>query len=753
MANSYTRADVVAAWQFEASPGIWKDTKAIQPDLSPTGPPTADTTNQMEGAQCASFAAGQYLSIADAALAAGFPLKSSDTTKIITVSCWVRPTTVDANKRRIWSKYKATGNQRSLQLYHNSSQIYLQYSLAGNTGVELSLGFGAMVANQKYYITVSVDGIGINGTPIYWARIFNATAGTWYFKAGTFSAGSLFAGTADWRIGADDDNAANTTFIGQIDEVLVFNSRLHNSEVVAIKGGNFPVAGDYIYDFLHDPGVAADTYNGFSSWASAFKTLKHPFYFGDIIYCAKSLETNQAGTATATTGDRAVATTNDLSTPCAQYTIIRFDSDPTIYMVRSVTSSVINLYRPYRGVTGAGKIVKVLTRQVVGNSDITPTAFTGTLALPIIYKGGVNTSTFAQDGFSVHDGQAGTNVSWGNASLAAWIISNFGVYNFNWSILNSPTSDCVLNNFFNFRQTIIGIITHYRLTINGVVAEQSDFPAMNLYNSVINDPETANDVVSYYGWHGCTNLDTIINRWRNAGYAGTGKFALILSAFNWGLRFVDPILDELGLGGNLIAVAQGSTGTFCEDVVFHNPTLGTGILLSSTGSWIFMGEINLVNIGGNATDHRSFFGLGINVAYIQVTPDYSVYNTSAPSVKITLPGGASSGPFYQRHYVPCEAGVARTISARLRKNASYGSAGGANIAPIWSLPFMRLRWMTGTPPNLVHNVHDVPMADVNDAFQLVSYTITPSIKGMAIVELYFNSPNAGSIGWYDDVPS
>lgn len=67
-----------------------------------------------------------------------------------------------------------------------------------------------------------------------------------------------------------------------------------------------------------------------------------------------------------------------------------------------------------------------------------------------------------------------------------------------------------------------------------------------------------------------------------------------------------------------------------------------------------------------------------------------------------------------------------------------------------NLPFMRLRWMTGTAPNLVSNVIDVPMANVDNAFQQVSYAVTPSVKANMIMELIFLSAGAGALCWFDD---
>lgn len=751
MANSYASADVVAAWLFEASPGILKDSKSIQPDLTASAsPPTADTTNQMEGAQCASFAAAsqQYYTITNANLITGFPLKSGDTGGKVTINCWARPTTVDANKRRIWGKSNTTGNQRSLCLYHNSTALYLAYSPTGTAFTEISLR-AALVANQKYFISISIDISNL----FYWARIYDVTAGTWISKAGTIT--GLFLSTADWRLGSDDNPSTLLCFDGQIDEMVVWKSRLHNSEALAAKGGTYPVAaGTGIYDWFYDPSMAADTYDGFSAAATAYKTLKHAIGANDIIHAAQCVEvTKQTGNGTATNGSASV--TGITGWTPAQYDIIRFVGDDTLYMVKAWTAgtSTITLYRPYEGSTSSTKTINLLTLITVASADWTPTTFTGTVALPITFNGGMNLATLSRDGFTIVNGNSANNAV--NASLAFWTMNNFGFYYFYaaWNYLGSGGPvDCTFNNHFLFRMVNQGIAGYgwTRITANIIVAELSKFPGGALYNCVLNDVHTAEASGTAPSWNGTTPaIDTIVNRWKNVG---ASSIAWAISGMAWGLRFVDAVFDPTGTGCQNILMAAAAAA-FCEDVVFHNPTLGAGTVfgLQST-AYTFNGEINLVNVGGSATDHRSFFGAGPTVTtFITIIPDYDIYNTAAPSVKVTLPGGASAGPFYQRHYVPCEAGIARTISAYLRKNSSYGSAGGANIAPAWALPFMRLRWITGAAGSLVHNVYDVAMADVDNTFELVSHQVTPSIKGVIIVEFYFTSPNAGAIAWYDDL--
>lgn len=740
MANDFSRADVFAAWRFESG-ALDVDANALNA-LSLVNTPTEDTTNMMEGSCCMSLAAAssQYAKRADADLSAGFPLKSGDTSKIITVTCWVRPTTVDANKRVIWSKHKNETGKRCLALVHNSTQIYLRHNVTGATVTDLSMAFGPMTANQKYFIRVSVDGIGVGGTPVYWFSIFNVTAGTWYHKSGVTAAGSLSIGNADWRIGADEDLTANCYFDGQIDEVVVSNLRLHNSEMLAIKGGTFPVTGVNIYDYLYDPVSGNDTYDGFSSWGAAYKTLKKPFYPGDIIYGIKSPETPQAGTCEATQGSVTISTTNDLSAALPQYSIVRFDTDPTLYMIRSITSSAITLYRPYRGATGSGKTVNKMTIMAVANNDGVFTAYTGKKSSPILIVCGVNSSNNEQDGFTVVGSASTINGFFGGLTFVN--ATKLALYNM-YAVFTIAMFDCELSDLLFFRISIsVSNVANTRVILNRPIAEESVFPYCALYNCTINDPEICH--TTYGGYKsGSYTIDTIISNLKTSGIVGASAYGISLHGVMWGVRFVSPVLDELGLGGRLISASLTSGQTSCNDVIIQNPTLGAGDFFACGGGTNpFTGEFNVININGSETNHRTIIGSGKSNSFYTLTPDYDVYHSAAPSAKITLPDVAGDGPYFARHHIPCEAGIEKTVSVYLRKNSYYGAD---------TLPFMRLRWITGSIPNLVHNVHDVMMTNVDDTFQQVSYAVTPSVQGTIVLEVYFQSINAGALAWYDDI--
>jgi hypothetical protein len=225
MANNFA-ADLscVALWRFENGA---LDTDSIGTNtLSEGGSPAADTVNFLEGAASLSLGGSAYVYRTDANLAAGFPLKDGDATKLITVCCWVKVTSGET----IWSKFKTSGG-RSLCLRYVSPSFKLMYGTSASGSSEYTLG--ACSTGVWYHISVMVDGV--NGR--IWAIIYNNTTGVTQFYSNTGLA-ALYVGTAQWSIG---ERGANEGYklTGKMDEVVVFNALKNYSELLAIRQQTF----------------------------------------------------------------------------------------------------------------------------------------------------------------------------------------------------------------------------------------------------------------------------------------------------------------------------------------------------------------------------------------------------------------------------------------------------------------------------------------------------------------------------------
>ena len=163
MANNFTNDPNCKA--------IWKlDSGALTTDSISTNTLTntgvaGDTTNHKEGTGCGDWEVtdvpSDYMSIADASLASGFPLKSDDTSKVISVFGRIKPETLPADGAHmiIISKYDAAGNKRSFWLsLLNTAGVTVFRLILGYNGGASAVGFShesPLSAGNWYYYLVS----------------------------------------------------------------------------------------------------------------------------------------------------------------------------------------------------------------------------------------------------------------------------------------------------------------------------------------------------------------------------------------------------------------------------------------------------------------------------------------------------------------------------------------------------------------------------------------------------------------------
>jgi len=236
MANDFSQdAGCKALWKFENG-ALTTDSKGAN-TLTAVNTPTADTAIYKEGAAATNLAVAshQFYKIADANLAAGFPLKNGDTTKLITVCLWVRPTSLSGWRALVGKpSYGATSSAVGLEMI--GATLYLKYN-----GSDISTGL-TLAINNYYHIGLAIDGV--NKT--VYLRVVKDSDGSvqvWNYTP----AAVMNIGTTEWRIGAYTDNDANYTFDGKLDEVVVFNRILFPGEMTAIRNGVFPtVVNDVI---------------------------------------------------------------------------------------------------------------------------------------------------------------------------------------------------------------------------------------------------------------------------------------------------------------------------------------------------------------------------------------------------------------------------------------------------------------------------------------------------------------------------
>ena len=245
MANDFSGDPrVQAIWNFESGALTTDDSgNGNTLTLGAAGAaPTEDTGDYKQGSCCIDFesSSSQYAYITDANLSSNFPLKNGDGGKRITVCCWVKFESLASANRWIWSKYDTNG-KRSLGLCVHSSYgftIYVGYN-SGNSDNYWRTGFIPKL-DTWYHVTLWSDG----GTTSNWLRIYDGDQGGVIFFD---RAWQQYTNVEDsnWVIGARWSTSAPTEFHdGKIDELVVFNDFLSESEMDAI------IAGTYTYTSL-----------------------------------------------------------------------------------------------------------------------------------------------------------------------------------------------------------------------------------------------------------------------------------------------------------------------------------------------------------------------------------------------------------------------------------------------------------------------------------------------------------------------
>ncbi len=494
-----------------------------------------------------------------------------------------------------------------------------------------------------------------------------------------------------------------------------------------------------------DPESGDDTKDG-TSWANAWKKLtghSANISAGDTILVKKSPETDLSShfTCSCTKGSRDVTPSSDPTAHLSQYDILRFDSENTIYMVRSVSASKIELYRPYRGESGSGKAPKKLTKFSVGSGDW-KCENDGTSSSKILLKGGINTSNDSQDGFTVLDVGGGTFGFQGN-SREWWEVSRLCMHHASYSwdghAVGFKLKDCFGTRAGGFNMGLEGceaegLVLEDDFVSGGPTFLDTKFTDLEIF------PCSGYSCISAYRLK-----NVIFIRYKN----GHGEAGLNLKDYgSQDMEFIDSVFGE-AQGHSSADIRFASSATHFTRLLFRNCKFNSSNLFGfAVGSYKAFGNVLFEHFNQTENDHRvasfnEFSGRykpkeGAVSVYIK--REKREYKNSAPSVKVEL--NQASHPVVCKHLIPCEANQQKTISVWLRKNSSYGSS---------TRPKMKLKWITGSFPNITWNEHEVEIPDENDTWKQVSYSVTPSVKGAIEVEIIFQSSNAGAIAWYDDL--
>jgi hypothetical protein len=238
-----TDPNCVALWRLEPS-ALTVDSRGTN-TLTNTGV-VADTSSFKQGLGSADFNNASWLSINDASLSAGFPFKHGGTQDKISVACWVKLDSLPTDNgpygyKVIFAKDSATFPDFvegfSIQVarmyysaaYHDTFAImvshwgtYKQYYLPAD-----------VVTGRWYHLTVTYN----NATKAYHIRAWDAQAGALLGDTTGTTDNNVTINTLPVRLGAIA--SGYMTYDGRLDEVVVFNDLLTNTDIDKIRQGTY----------------------------------------------------------------------------------------------------------------------------------------------------------------------------------------------------------------------------------------------------------------------------------------------------------------------------------------------------------------------------------------------------------------------------------------------------------------------------------------------------------------------------------
>lgn len=251
MANDFSGDEnCVALWKFESG-ALTADSKGTNTLLNyPGGSPTENTSDYKEGSCAANTTSAGESSkcfyIPDANLSAGFPLKSGDTVKKISVCGWFKYNTI-TNYGGPFGKGdygNATQSLWSLFTFSDARWVSQMSHTDGDQSEILYLGTGANLAQtgRWYHYGFTFDDSDKSWKLVVW----DDTAGSKVVDASGNAVHNINVENASVRVSGVGSFAEINVLgpiEGLIDEIVVFKDILTATEIDKIRAGTYGAAG------------------------------------------------------------------------------------------------------------------------------------------------------------------------------------------------------------------------------------------------------------------------------------------------------------------------------------------------------------------------------------------------------------------------------------------------------------------------------------------------------------------------------
>lgn len=234
MANDFcTDPNCKALWRFENGALIVDDIGTNT--LTSNGAPETDLVDFQEGLAATHLdkIPADYFNITDVGLDAGFPLKNGDAIKKISVCFWIKfaalPSMLSFNY--IFSKI----NSFRIAAYNTGAVSRIQIDIY-NGGFNTYFHGGVLAVDTWYHVGVSYQ----DSDQRYRIQVWDDTAGAKLDVDRNGLAVNIAVTNDDLRISTDGLTGVHAN----LDEMVVFNRVLAETEIDEIKDGTFKFGGD-----------------------------------------------------------------------------------------------------------------------------------------------------------------------------------------------------------------------------------------------------------------------------------------------------------------------------------------------------------------------------------------------------------------------------------------------------------------------------------------------------------------------------
>jgi len=230
MANDFSAdGNCKALWNLESG-ALTTDSKGTN-TLANTGV-AEDLVNFKQGACSGLFvhADADRLSITDALLDSGFPLKSGEANRTFSFCFWVKPTTASIWRHCI-TKVGAAGTYSFYITVDTTPAVRMMISIDGTTQAYY-IHASALILGQWYHVAITHNA----ADDSYRIRIWDDTAGAILGVDKTGVTVTPFISAATFYLSY---NSSIFALNGNLDEVVVFDDVLSVADIDAIRAGTY----------------------------------------------------------------------------------------------------------------------------------------------------------------------------------------------------------------------------------------------------------------------------------------------------------------------------------------------------------------------------------------------------------------------------------------------------------------------------------------------------------------------------------